>query len=140
MMEPIIRDNCGLNQLWPKLTIAMLADEEADSSLYVPQTFLTASTDRRWGAQIVKTRTVPFRDLIDAARPTFLIMDIEGGEVEIVRMLEQGPIHKIAKELHPDAIAQEGVIEIHRKLVSLGFIRRWVSNAGDHVYYEWPLN
>lgn len=141
MMEPVIRDNYALNGPdAPALTIGLLAPGSADSGdkavLYVPDLFWAASTTPIVGARSVATPRLSLEERIAALRPTFLIMDIEGGEIDVVEALEHSSIRKIAMELHPDITGQAAIDAMETHLERLGFQRRWTSNAGQHMYFE----
>jgi FkbM family methyltransferase len=135
LMEQIILENYRLNNCSPRLSIGMLSDRRGEVKLYVPDLFWAASTSPIPGAREVTTVCLPFNETIGELRPTFLIMDIEGGEVDIVDMLEPGIIRKIAMERHPEITGEGAIIKMDRRLSKLGFARRWVSNGGQHAYF-----
>jgi hypothetical protein len=55
-------------------------------------------------------------------RPTFLILDIEGGEYDLLQILDDFlTIKKVAIELHEDVIGPEKIESIKRRLVDAGF-------------------
>ena len=88
------------------------------------------------GAHEVTIPCLPFNETVRQLRPTFLIMDIEGGEVEIVKLLEPGSIRKVAMERHPEVTGERAIVEMERRLSELGFTCRWVSSNGTHAYFE----
>ncbi len=94
LMEQIIRENYRLNKCSPRLSIGMLSDRRGEAKLYVPDLFWAASASPMPGAREVPTVCLPFNETIRELQPTFLIMDIEGGEVDIVDMLEPGIIRR----------------------------------------------
>lgn len=137
MMEEIIRGNYALNPgPVPELTIGLLSEEPGEAILYVPDLFWAASTNPMLGAREIRTPRLSLNERIHALQSTFLVMDIEGGEIDIIDALEPGPLRKIAMELHPDVTGQNAINGMTRRLADLGFTRRWQSNAGQHVYFE----
>ena len=141
-MEPIIRDNYALNGPdTPNLTIGLLSPEPGaeaggEAVLHVPDLFWASSMTPMAGGKAVRTPRYSLAERIAALQPTFLVMDIEGGEIDVVTALEPGPLRKIAMELHPEITGQAAIDAMTAHLRGLGFERRWISNAGQHVYFE----
>jgi FkbM family methyltransferase len=122
-LEPHIRRNYELNGLRPSLAICLLSDRAGEADFYVEPDFWASSTVRRNETSAV--RKVAMRSLNDEVRrirPTFLILDIEGGEYDLLRILEDFlTIKKVSIELHEDVIGPEKIEEIRRRLVDAGF-------------------
>lgn len=71
-----------------------------------------------------ETITVPSIDtngLIDEIDPTLMIVDIEGGELELLPLLNLSNIQKLIVELHPDVYGQGGSTKLIRYLIDKGF-------------------
>jgi FkbM family methyltransferase len=137
MMEPIIRGNYALNEgNLPELTIGLLSEEPGEAEFYVPELFWAASTSPIPGARKVRTPRISLNAQIRTLQSSFLIMDIEGGEIDIVEALEPGGLRKIAMELHPEVTGQDAIDRMFHRLSELGFACRWKSNAGQHAYFE----
>ena len=105
LMEPVIRGNYALNEgIPPNLNIGFLSSEpegSEDITFYVPDQFWAASLSPIKDARTVKTPQLSLSKYLATLRPTFLIMDIEGGEIDIVDALDPKGLRKIAMELHP---------------------------------------
>jgi FkbM family methyltransferase len=137
MMEPIIRSNYALNDgALPDLTIGLLSDEPGEAEFYVPEMFWAASTSPIADARKIKTPRISLNERIRTLQTNFLIMDIEGGEIDIIESLEPGSLRKMAMELHPEVTGQDAIDNMFSRLSKLGFNCRWMSNAGQHAYFE----
>ncbi|MEL6914284.1 MAG: FkbM family methyltransferase [Pseudomonadota bacterium] len=137
MMEEIIRGNYALNDgPLPELTIGLLSEEPGEAVFYIPELFWAASTTPIPDAKTVRTPRISLNEKIRELGSTFLIMDIEGGEIDIIEALEPGSVRKIAMELHPEVTGEDAIAGMTRRLTEMGFTRRWTSNAGQHAYFE----
>ncbi|MGB3246683.1 MAG: FkbM family methyltransferase [Sulfitobacter sp.] len=137
MMEPIIRGNYALNEgALPDLTIGLLSEEPGEAEFYVPEMFWAASTTPISGARKISTPRISLNERIRTLQTSFLIMDIEGGEIDIIETLEPGSLRKIAMELHPEVTGQDAIDSMFQRLSEQGFTCRWKSNAGQHAYFE----
>jgi FkbM family methyltransferase len=137
MMEPIIRGNYALNDgATPDLTIGLLSEEPGEAEFYVPKMFWAASTTPIPGARTIKTPRISLNERVRTLQTSFLIMDIEGGEIDVIETLEPGTLRKIAMELHPEVTGQEAIDGMFNRLSQHGFDCRWRSNAGQHAYFE----
>tara|TARA_R110002096_G_scaffold113523_1_gene246627 strand:- start:198 stop:512 length:315 start_codon:yes stop_codon:yes gene_type:complete len=102
----------------------------------VPDQFWAASLSPIKDARTVKTPQLSLSKYLATLRPTFLIMDIEGGEIDIVDALDPKGLRKIAMELHPSVTGQAAIDTMVAKLESLGFTRKWMSSSAEHMYFE----
>ncbi len=122
-LEPHIRRNYDLNNLHPKLEICILGDRDGQADFFV--------TKDLWGSSMFRPKSdaeqvsVPVRSLnevIARVKPTFLIMDIEGGEHDIIQGIDFQTIRKVAIEVHPPIIGDDKVRFVERKLLDAGFV------------------
>lgn len=138
-LEPLIRRNYELNRLHPELAICILGEGEGEADFYVHDLYWISST--RPGLPDTRRVRVPCRRLNDEIRridPTFLIMDIEGGEADVLRIIDFHHIRKIAMELHTDWIGPEATEAIFRRLREAGFTWDSASLRGPtHEFYAW---
>lgn len=71
----------------------------------------------------VDVTTADFSAVCEQINPTVLIMDIEGGELELLRHADLSPFRAIVLEFHPGAYGREGVTECKQLLKSAGFVK-----------------
>jgi FkbM family methyltransferase len=73
-------------------------------------------------ADPVRVPVVKLDDVLDELHPKVLVVDIEGGELELFEDAETlGSVDRIALELHPTIYKGEGVRRIFKALGGLGF-------------------
>lgn len=73
---------------------------------------------------------------INKVQPSFLIMDIEGGEVDIFSIIQFQTIKKIQFELHPDIIGKEKCDTIFSLLKNNGFEMDTQLSQGQNYFFE----
>lgn len=121
-LEPIIRRTYEMNGVSPSLEICLLSDTEGDQSFYVEKDFWKSSLIRPGAdAKEIKVSKCVLNEEIKRISPTFLIVDIEGGEYELFQYIDLHTIKKIAIELHTIYLGQEKVNEIKAILFEKGF-------------------
>lgn len=132
-MEPYLRETYRLNEVSPQLEICVLGDSEGEIPFNVNDNFSSSSLHDRGGSTI----TVPqksFAAMLDRVRPTYLICDIEGGEVPLLTSIPLPGVRKICIELHPHIIGNHACSELMRKLLNEGFDFD-LALSGRNVYF-----
>jgi FkbM family methyltransferase len=123
-LEPYIRNTFALNGVAPGLAMCLLGRSEGMAPFHVHPDFWGSSTiDRGPEARLV---TVPTRALVEElrrVRPTFLVVDIEGGELDLCELLELGGVRKVLIEVHEWAIGREGLATVERTFAGAGLHR-----------------
>ncbi len=121
-LEPLIRDVYARNNVTANLEIGMLGNGNGTSDFFVHEDFWSSSKQSRAGVSNVITVPVfDAQEVISRIMPTFLIMDIEGGEAELLKILDLSMITKIAIELHTHLLGQAKVNELRDFLLNNGF-------------------
>ncbi|SDC43350.1 FkbM family methyltransferase [Ruegeria marina] len=72
---------------------------------------------------VVDVPTADFAAVCTETRSTVLIMDIEGGELELLRHADLGQFRAVVLEFHPEAYGVEGMRECKAILTGAGFAR-----------------
>ena len=122
-LAPHIRRNYDLNNLHPQLEMCILGDREGEADFFVSDDLWESSMIRP--SPEAKPISVPIRSLNQTIRqinPTFLIMDIEGAEFDIIKEIDFHTIRKVAIEIHEPLIGPENVKLIHQRLADAGFV------------------
>lgn len=97
----------------------------------------------------VEVETVSYDTIIKSFRPDVLIMDIEGGELELLRHANLRGIRAIVLEFHPDAYGKPGTRECKNILRKSRFTKKedlstrfvWTCTRDDvwsHPDASWP--
>jgi FkbM family methyltransferase len=137
-LERNIRELYDKNGVRPCLTFAILGKEEGKVLFYKDRRSMLASSLQSSPEPELQPVEVPVKKLADVIRdiqPTYLVMDIEGGEYEIFEAIEFQTIKKIQVELHPDVLGPEKVSRIFRKLTEFNFVRDTSLVSRDNYYF-----
>ena len=122
-LVPLIRETHRLNGVNSEVRNFLLgADSEGSGSIFVPTDFWAASG--KASSQAVE-HSVPRASLqaaVDEIQPTFMLIDIEGGETVLFDGISELPsVHSVLIELHQMAIGREGIATFFKKMMSMGF-------------------
>ena len=124
---PVMHSHFARNGVAPRVENAVLGAEDGETSFYVGDEFWSASaTDERAGRKI----TVPAKALKSITaefQPTVLMMDIEGGEREIIDLLDPGSLRLLIMEVHPEVLGEEGETALFSRIADMGFKTKEVS-------------
>ncbi|MEM9540115.1 MAG: FkbM family methyltransferase [Cyanobacteria bacterium P01_E01_bin.42] len=136
-LEPYIRQVYRLNQITPQVNFCMLGDKDGEQNFYISKWFWESSS-----IQIRKTYTpiqVPVKSFNEEVRknnPSVLIVDIEGGEYDLVQYADFYNIEKVIMEIHRELIGVEKIKFIITQLRDREFkINEKLSN-GRELYLE----
>ena len=108
MLQPLVEQTYALDGVSPRVEFCLLGDSNGRALFNVSAEFWASSTMRRKGR--IRQITVPmkaFNDVITSYKPTFLIIDIEGGEADLIRFARLDNVEKVCIELHPSVIGAD---------------------------------
>jgi FkbM family methyltransferase len=120
-LVPLIEETYRRNDIRPQLVNAVLAEGTGSREFFVDSDFWASSSLVARGSSI----QVPQLDLnseIRRIRPTFLIVDIEGGESEFFATADLTGVRKICVETHPHILGDAALSEMLGRLVGSGFV------------------
>jgi FkbM family methyltransferase len=125
------------NGVWPKLISGVVSRTAAPREFFVNQNFWSSSTYDR-GGQRLEVQSLPFAELVAAHRPSVIVMDIEGGEVELAGLPIDPSVRAIVLELHAAVTGNADAEAVRAWLVEQGF--RATSDWGNRsvVVYQRP--
>jgi FkbM family methyltransferase len=119
----VIRTTYARNHLSPSISNVFLADEEGECDFYVHDEFwasssvVSSNTSRK-----ISVRKVKLNEEIHRVAPTFLIVDIEGGEKEFFGIIDLTGIRKVCVETHPGVLTDKDISDIFQILFQNGFV------------------
>jgi FkbM family methyltransferase len=121
-LEPRIRETYALNDVQPTLEMCAVRATAGRVTLYRGTHLLSSSLIPRIAesAQI----EVPGKALsyvVERARPTLLIVDVEGAEGELFDRAQLPGVSKIVLELHQRTLGEEKTARLRSTLAALGF-------------------
>jgi FkbM family methyltransferase len=111
------------NGVAPTVKNVLLAEGEGSREFHVAEEFWASSAIAAAAAG-GRTIRVPQADLkaeIAAVRPTFLIVDIEGGEIELFAIADLSGVRKICVETHPGVLSDTEISGLLARLIGQGF-------------------
>ena len=129
-MQPLIAELYKKNKLNPHSQIALLGSNNGSRTFYKNEESFLASSANTNSSKTTsyKVEEKDLNEEIARLQPNYLVMDIEGGEYEIMKLINFQTINKIQFELHPSVLNKEQVDFIFSKLEQSGFTK---SNAFD---------
>jgi len=123
-MEAVIRNNFRLNGLEPTLRTKLVTTDGRAVTFYLNDNIMSSSCyDRKMGTP----RTLP-SDALDQViaewKPTALVMDVEGAEIEMLTASELPGIRKVILEIHPHIVGEEKPQTMLDHLRRVGWVER----------------
>lgn len=105
LLIPLIKRNFELNKCFPTVQNCLLVNNPVlpHSDFYVCEDFYSSSLSRpAQYKEVIKVENRDFSETLNAIRPNFLIVDIEGFEYELLNNIQLPSfVQKILIELHP---------------------------------------
>ncbi len=121
-LENRIRETYRLNQVNPQLEMCMLAEHDGERDFFIHQAFWYSSANNPTGAvEVARVKTRSLNDRIQQIRPTILVMDIEGGELELMRFINLSPFRCVVMEIHERVLGRGDADGIVRRFYAEGF-------------------
>lgn len=124
------------NNVRPHLRNALLADFKGVIDFPVNRKSRLASSLLKTSNEIVQVTKLSLNETIEEVRPDFLIMDIEGAEYEVFRMIRFHTIKKIQVELHPSILGETKIKEIFELLKGNGFVADISMLDGRNYFFK----
>ncbi|MEQ1592431.1 MAG: FkbM family methyltransferase [Thiobacillaceae bacterium] len=135
-LAPVIQRNFKLNGVSPRLEISLLGGENGAITFYVMKNFWSSSTIKRHPrAKPIQVPMKRFNDELTRLRPSFLIIDIEGGEQDFIHYARLDGLQKVCIELHPHVIGQAAVAEVEAFFIGQGFREDPAVSDPEHKLY-----
>jgi FkbM family methyltransferase len=117
---PLIRETHTKNSVTPTVTNALLAQGEGEREFHLEADFW-ASSAHRSGGRAISVHQIDLNAELARIKPSFLMVDIEGGEAEFFAGADLTPVRKICVETHPDVLGDKVLSEMFASLVIKGF-------------------
>ena len=121
LME-MIRQIHSDNGVAPTVRNALLGDGEGEREFFLEKDFWASSLIAQTpDAQAIRVPQVDLNTEIRRIAPTFMIVDIEGGEAEFFQLADLTPVRKLCVEVHPHVLGNRRISEMIARLVDQGF-------------------
>ena len=113
----------ALNGHTPRVINAVLTNHgESDRRFYVREDFWGSSLSPSPGAREIVVPGRPFMRELEELRATYLAVDIEGGEAELLAPALPPSVRAVCLEVHPDRIGDAAVHGLMTHLTDQGFV------------------
>ncbi|NOY61913.1 MAG: FkbM family methyltransferase [Gammaproteobacteria bacterium] len=121
-LMPVIRENFQLNACCAKAFHGAACTESADAiSFHAADDFWASSLKPVDDAHTqISVPTIDVRPLMGELKPTMMIIDIEGGEIDLFDGLELSSVDRVIIELHPLVYGHAGSSKVISALLGAG--------------------
>ena len=120
----------------PHLQNALLSDSEGSVDFPMNRKSRLASSVLKASSENIKVPQLNLNEVINDVQPNFLIMDIEGAEYDVFRIMNFQSIQKIQVELHPAILGEDKMQEIFSILQNKGFVAEVCLRDGCNYYFQ----
>jgi FkbM family methyltransferase len=125
------------NNVSPNIVNALLANENGIAKFSVnKKSRLASSFSININDEFVSLQQLSLNEVISELKPSFLIMDIEGGEYDIFKIIDFQMITKIQFELHPAILGKDKCDEIFLLLAKNKFEKILDLEDGRNFYFQ----
>lgn len=136
-LESIIQKTFSVNNVDPKLQICLCGEQEGEQTFYVSKSFWSSSTTQYRDDDIkVQVPVISFNQELKRINPTFLLIDIEGGEYDLFKYADLHNVQKIVMEIHPHKIGEEKANFVKDKLIEQGFYVDQTVSSGNELFFR----
>ncbi len=118
----LLNENLVANGFRVETRNKALLDRDGFVTLNVHDNPLSSSTHEREDTQPIQVAGDDIAFVCNAFRPTVLLLDIEGAEVEVVERAPLEDIRAVIVELHPHLIGDRALTKLYRRMFDAGFV------------------
>jgi len=119
---PLIKKVFDMNSVNPTLYNAAVAKEPGEVDLFVNEDFFSTSIYKRENTKCkVRCQTVGLANMLKDIQPTFVLMDIEGAEYDLIGSEIHSSVRKLLLEKHEGALGPEKIEEVLDWITHEGF-------------------
>lgn len=122
-LQPLIRRHHGMNGLSPALRGRALTARGGDIRFFVNDNIVSSSLLARPGGREVVVSSDPIDAVLAEWRPTVIVMDVEGAEVDILTASDLPGVRRMVIELHPHVVDPGELARLEGHLARIGFVR-----------------
>jgi FkbM family methyltransferase len=133
----VIQNNSMLNECSFEVKNCILSDKAGNTEFHLEKDFWSSSTHRRTNnVETINVQTEKVSEVLLKHRPNVLVMDIEGGEVDLLPKIDLTNFNKIVIEIHPHVIGNEASSNILLLILNGGFILNFKLSTGTTWAFE----
>ena len=117
---PVIERTLRANGASATVHHGILAADSGTASFTIAPQYWASSANAGTG-RTVEVPRLDARALEREVRPTYIVMDIEGGEIDAIPALELGTVEKLCIELHANVVGEPAIEALVADLAQRGF-------------------
>jgi len=137
-MAEIIASNFVVNGLEPKLINRAVSLRGGDVEFFRNENIVSSSLSSARGGEATNVPSDALNEVIERFRPTALVLDIEGAEVDLLTHADLSGIEKIIMEVHPKVVGTQATRKLLDHLEAVGFAVIADGNNGEVVFFSKP--
>ena len=136
---PVIQENFRVNGVDVHLLHGAASTTEGTILFHAAEDFWASSSGNiSQPHSDIEVPSVDLRPLVAELKPTMMIIDIEGGELDLLPRLDLSGVDVVIMELHPAVYGHHGATKVIRSLLEKGF-NLDVQQSGSQVFlFERP--
>ncbi len=137
-LEPVIEKTYSINNVSPHHTTAIISTKESKTNFYIEPVDIWASSVMKHSntALPVELNSLDINKIIKTVNPSYLIMDIEGYEYELLPHIDWENIRKIQVEIHTKFLGPDKTNEIIQTLDTQGFNMHSEYSREEQYYFH----
>ncbi len=124
------------NEVSSNFENCLVADHNGAQTFYISKAFWGSSIIPSPSAAPIQITTRSFNDELKRIKPTFLIVDIEGGEWELSHYMQLEGVRKIVIETHPWKIGEDKNLLVEKAFENAGFKKISDLSTDHHFFYQ----
>jgi len=129
------------NKVRPKVTQALLGEGDGERDFFVEPDYWASSLVRRSAkASCVRILQIDFNSELRRVKPNFLIVDVEGGEYDLLRNADLSGVAKLCLEIHPDVLGNARVSELFARIIGTGLALDFTLMRKNVFYFYRPAS
>lgn len=126
-----IRRTHALNGVAPSVVNAVLGVGRGQVPFFVREDFSTSSLAGHPGEPNVPVPRLDVNEEIRRTGATCVVLDVEGAEEDLVRIIDWKPVRKLVLELHPAVLGPERCAALLRELERQGLRTRRLASSSN---------
>ena len=133
---PVAQATAARNGFRPTLINAILGDSDEEIPFHVLPEFWESSLIHQPGSHEVSVPGRVFATELARHETTYLMLDIEGAEMELLNGPLPCSVRAVAMEVHPDLVGPKAVQGLLRRLMDQGFVIDTKLSGPQVVYFS----
>jgi FkbM family methyltransferase len=137
-LVPVLERNFQLNGVRPDFHSMAAAKETGEVEFALDRSYTSSGLHGRPSETVERVRlpAAGFQELLDRYSPSYLIMDIEGGEIDLLPGANLSCVRKICLEVHPEIVGDAAISGVVAGLMGAGFLLHFSRSRKNVVYME----